>query len=183
MGNDAESGIDQAKLSALKTEIISIGKLVADLPAEIRASAFQLFVPLLQPRPIKGNAGSGAKASENQEEGADFAGDVDDISAVLAKNTISTPSDAVRVITAYWFSQYGSHPIALSEIKKIAAASGLTIPERVDMNLKGAQEEGKGLYQAAGRGLVKPTTFGEAYLRKTFGVAKGTKTPAKAVPE
>jgi hypothetical protein len=67
----------------------------------------------------------------------------------------------------------------LDSIKEGAVSAGLTIPEHLRMTFRAAQDGGKKLYQPAGRGLFKPTVTGELYLKKTYGVTKGTSLPPK----
>ena len=52
---------------------------------------------------------------------------------------------------------------------------GVTIPTRVDMTLLSAKENGKKLFARAGTGKFKPTVHGEANLKATYNVKKGTK--------
>jgi hypothetical protein len=87
------------------------------------------------------------------------------------------PSDNAHLLVADWYRQYGSAPFGLDAIKGAAEAAGLPIPERLDMTLTAAQDGGKKLYQSAGRGLYRPTVTGELFLKKTYGVAKGTGLP------
>jgi hypothetical protein len=57
----------------------------------------------------------------------------------------------------------------------MADDAGVTIPDRLNMTLAAAVENGKQLFASAGRGLFKPTVHGEIYLKTTYGVKKGTK--------
>jgi hypothetical protein len=86
------------------------------------------------------------------------------------------PSDNVRLIAGYFSQEYGSAPFSVEEVKAQAATVGITIPDRADMTLAAAQEDGKQLFTRVERGKFKPTVHGETYLKTTYGVKKGTKT-------
>jgi hypothetical protein len=51
---------------------------------------------------------------------------------------------------------------------------GLTIPDRVDKTFEHAKEKGKLLFKRAGRGKFRPTVIGEAQLKSTYSIKKGT---------
>jgi hypothetical protein len=85
------------------------------------------------------------------------------------------PSDAAFAIAGYLFSQYGSGPFTLQEVRDVADVVGLTIPKRIDMTYASATKDGKALYRKASRGKVAPTVHGELHIRETYGVKKGKK--------
>jgi hypothetical protein len=64
----------------------------------------------------------------------------------------------------------------VEEVKAVATNVGITIPDRVDMTLGNAAEDGKQLFTRVARGKFKPTVHGESYLKSTYEVKKGTKT-------
>jgi hypothetical protein len=98
-----------------------------------------------------------------------------DSSSFYGKFSHDKPSDNVRLIAADLFQQYGSEPFSTEEMKTIAASVGITVPARVDATVIQAAEKGKKLFIRAGRGKFKPTVHGEAYLKTTYGVRKGTR--------
>lgn len=63
----------------------------------------------------------------------------------------------------------------MEEVRAKADAAGITIPARVDKTFLQATEKGKKLFARAGPGKFKPTVHGEANLRATYSVNKGTK--------
>lgn len=88
------------------------------------------------------------------------------------------PADNARLIAAWFYREYGVEPFSVEEVSAKASGVGITIPARVDMTFVQAKEKGKKLFARAGRGKFKPTVHGEANLKATYSVKKGTKKRA-----
>jgi hypothetical protein len=84
------------------------------------------------------------------------------------------PSDNALLVVAWHYNQYGVAPFSGDEIRKLGDEVGVTIPKRVDMTIANAQHDGKTCFTRAGKSLFRPTVHGEARLKKTYGVKKGT---------
>jgi hypothetical protein len=97
-----------------------------------------------------------------------------DLASLITKHDADKPSDNVHLLAADWYQSHGSAPFTLDALKEAAEGAGLTVPERLDMTLKQAAGAGKKLYASAGRGQYEPTVPGELYLKRTYGVTKGT---------
>lgn len=138
------------------------------LPAEVRVAAFNLLfggvVPHRQ-QPLDG--------AKNPPAGSPI--DVTDAESFFSQFSHDQPADNAKLIAGYIYSQFGSEPFTVEEIRQLAKQIGLTIPDRVDATLNSAQSEGKKLFQGAGKGKYKPTTHGETYLKATYNIKKGTK--------
>lgn len=141
--------------------------VLSKLPPEVRASAFDLLVSLInpaaEPPPLKDKPAG--------DKGTLVVGDAE---AFFAKFNHDKPADNVKLITAYLYGRYGTEAFSLAQVRAIATQVGLTIPQRPDMTLKGSLEDGKSLYHSPGKDMYAPTVHGEAYLKKTYSVAKGT---------
>jgi hypothetical protein len=162
--------MDKRSLEILEERLIEVNRVIEKLDPSVRASAFEL---------LKGYV-NGASASQSARTGQheSQAPSTDtDLAAMIEKHGHEKPSDNAHLLVADWYRQYGSSPFALVSIKSAAEAAGLTIPERLNMTLRAAQDGGKKLYQPVGRGLYKPTVTGELFLKKTYGVEKGIGTP------
>jgi len=148
-----------------------INKVIEKLDPAIRAEAFSLLSdyatgaesPHKQQRK---NGGAGGKAAPEDDE---------DRETFFSRHEHDKPSDNADLLAAYHFKEYGSAGFSLAEIRELAAAVGVTVPERIDMTFKQATHDGKKLYQSAGRGMYKPTVHGEAFFKKTYSVSKGRK--------
>jgi hypothetical protein len=147
----------------------AVGEVINKLPSEIRLDAFGL---------LKGYVTKGAVTTAAGAD-AGSGGDVGDAGdgSLFSNYKHEKPHEYVNLIVADLFQRYGSEPFTVAEIEAIAANTGITVPARVDMTLRQAKDDGNKLYQPVGRGKFKPTTNGELYLKKTYGVKKGTQTP------
>ena len=166
--------MDKKAFEDMQERLAEVNKVVEKLDESIRASAFELLKGY-----VIGGAFSPAQAGKHGL-GPGTSGTTD-LATLIEKHGTEKPSDNVHLLAAEWFRRYGSAPFSLDYLKKSAESSGLTVPERPDMTLKQAQDDGKRIYQSAGHGLYKPTVTGELYLKETYGVTKGTETsPALA---
>jgi hypothetical protein len=80
-----------------------------------------------------------------------------------------------KAIAAHLYREFGAEPFSLDEVRKLAKAGGVTIPERLDMSYLAATSEKKKLFKRAGKGMFRPSIHGQAYFKKTYGVKMGTK--------
>lgn len=158
--------MDQKQFGERFARLREVGDLIEKLPPEIRSDAFALLKEYVLPR------SAGPSKEPNDQSGPDDSGDTN----LFTQFDHEKPSDNVRLIAAHFFREYGSEPFLVDEVKALAAETGLTVPDRVDMTLANATEKGKKLFVAAGRGKFKPTVHGEAFLKSTYGVKKGTNT-------
>ena len=91
----------------------------------------------------------------------------------------SKPSGNIHAIAAYWYSQFGTDPFSVEDIRVLADEVGLTVPQRSDMTLSSAQRGGKKLYRRGPSGTYRPTVNGEQFFKDTFKVEKGRKSKPK----
>jgi hypothetical protein len=145
--------------------LLEIGKVIDKLPVGMQGEAFQYLKGYVSPEAIS-HAGDNDIPAEL---------DGNDDESLFVKFDHDRPSDNVRLIVASIFQEYGSEPFSAEEVGATASAAGITVPERIDMTLGNAVEKGKKLFVRTGRGTFKPTVHGEAYLKVTYGVKKGTK--------
>jgi len=143
-----------------------VNSIITKLDPAIREHAFKLLEAYI--------TGKKTKHTDSPPPPDDESID-DDMEKFFSKLDHEKPSDNAFSIAANHYSQYGKEAISYEEIRVIADKVGITIPERVDMTFKAAQDKGKNLFQSGGRGKTKPTVHGEKYLKDTFGVKKGNK--------
>jgi hypothetical protein len=105
-----------------------------------------------------------------------------DPDALFTKFSHDKPADNVRLIAAFFYSQYGVASFSAEEVRDKADAVGLTVPNRPDMTLRGAKVDGRALFTSLGKGQYKPTVHGELYFKEQYSLTKGTRakpeTPA-----
>jgi hypothetical protein len=149
--------------------------VIKNLDSAIRAEAFSLLKPYISAG-ATGSTGStaadsGSSNGTEQQAAMDFA----DAEAFFTTHEDGKPSDNAYLVTAYLYTQYGSSPFSIDDVRAVADHAGLTLPDRVDVTLAGAKKGGKQLFKRAGRGMLQPNVHGETYLRNTYNIIKGTK--------
>jgi hypothetical protein len=164
--------VDKKTFSERVARLEEIAAVLQKLPAEVRSQAFDVLAPYA----TGGKATSSEKPKPNDSvrkpddddpdtERAEFFGAFDH----------DKPSDNLKLVAAYLYSQHGSTPFTAEELKTLADDVGITVPERIDMTLRQATVDGKSLFNNPSRGQFKPTVHGEAYMKKQYKVKKGKK--------
>lgn len=145
-----------------------IAKVLEKLPGEVRSDAFDLLKDYVTEHPTESPAkkkGSQAKREVTDDSDEGFFGAYDH----------DKPADNARLIAAWFYREFGVEPFSMDEVREKATDVGITIPARIDMTFLQAKEKGKKLFARAGVGKFKPTVHGEANLKATYSVKKGTK--------
>jgi hypothetical protein len=164
--------MDEKTFKERVSRLKEVGKVLETLPAEIRALAFPLISDYVSSGAAhvsaagherKSHASGETKAQPVDREGFFKAFDHD------------KPADNAKLLAAWLYREYGTEPFSGEEVNELATEVGVTIPGRIDMTFAQAKEKGKHLFARAGRGKFKPTVHGEAYLKATYKIAKGTK--------
>jgi hypothetical protein len=170
--------MDEKEFKHRAARLEEIATLLEKLPTEVRAAAFD-FVKGYVAEPTS----QSRKHTNQQNTGAEakLIGNDEDDEAFFGKFPHDKPADNARLIAGDFFRKYGSEPFSVEEVRQRANNMGLTIPDRVDMTFDAAQEKGKQLFTGAGRGKFRPTVHGEAYLKSTYSIRKGTMTKPKAI--
>lgn len=149
-----------------------VAKVLEKLPAEIRVAAFELVKGFVTGQTaevrtkVKSAEAPGSTPLRSEEE-------------FFASFDNDKPSENAKLIAAWFYREYGADPFSIDEIREKADAVGITIPARVDMTFLQAKEKGKKLFARAGTGKFKPTVHGEANLKATYSIKKGTKKRAE----
>lgn len=157
--------MDEKEFKERSVRLQEVGEVIEKLPAEIRGEAFKLL----------GGYVTGLTVTPAQEPDSSAPLESDEDVSLFTQFTHDKPSDNARLIAAHLYREFGSEPFSVDEIKAVATDVGITVPDRVDMTLAAAQENEKHLFAKAGRGKFRPTVHGEAYLKATYKVKKGTK--------
>lgn len=184
--------MNDSELDEVVKRLKKVDKIIAELDPAIRAPAFATLQPWVINR-LETQSGGGAATSKTRpaKRGAvksvpEMSMPVDDNSGLDRDNFFlkfnhDKPSDNALLVAAWHYNQFGVAPFSGDEIRKLADEVGITIPERVDMTIANARHDGKACFTRAGKGSFKPTVHGEARLKKTYGVKKGTLSKQQAV--
>jgi hypothetical protein len=153
--------------------LLELNKIIKNLDETIRPAAFSL----LQDYVYCGvSAAASAKPSAEgkiRQQPVEVNELSEDRESFFSKFNHDKPSDNALLVSAYYYGQYGASPFSIDELKTLANEVGVTVPERPDMTFKMAQRDGKNLFLRAGRGVYRPTVYGEAFFKKTYEVSKG----------
>ena len=160
------------KIREIEKKLAEINKVISGFDPAIRLAAFEMLAPHYfdeeaQDRTKKRIAigkdmgTSGATATDLEK----FFGSFDH----------KKPKDNVLLIASWLYSQYGVVSIATKDIKDYADKTGLTVPTRPDNTMRSAKKNSKNLFRQHGNGW-ELTVHGEAHLKETYEVKKGSKT-------
>jgi hypothetical protein len=155
-------------IAKLLEKLEALAMPLAKLPPEVRLAAFELLKPHLVAE--FANARKSGDSTANRAASASS----DDMETFFGKFTHDKPADNVKLISAFLYSMYGTEPFTLDEVRDLATKAGLTIPGRPDMTIKAAIDDGKKLYRSLSRDKYSPTVHGEAFLKKTYSIRKGS---------
>ena len=165
--------MDEKTFKERSTRLTEIAKVLEKLPEEVRHDAFQLLTDY-----VTGQESDTTQGKTGQRGTANSADDGSK-EAFFASFDHDKPADNVKLIAAWFYREHGTEPFSLDELRGQADAVGITIPAHPDVTLKAARDKGKKLFSPAGKGMFKPTVHGEANLKDTSSVKKGTKSRTK----
>lgn len=167
---------EDESIRAIKRKLEEINKIITSLDAAIRAPAFDILVPYYFESAQLPHATERAKPARPPRQTGKTPSDPEQFFGAFDHGK---PDDNVHLAVAWLYSQYGVFPIETKELKEVADKVGLTIPARPDATMRVARREGKKLYRKKGKGY-ELTVHGEAYVKDTYKVKKGTQPrPAK----
>lgn len=160
--------MDDKEFKTRAGRLEQIAKVLEKLPAEVRNDAFDLlkgYVTAHSPEARTKTKGAKDKNGPAAPSEGEF----------FAAFDHDKPADNAKLIAAWFYREFGAEPFSVDEVRARADAVGITIPARVDMTFVAAKEKGKKLFARAGTGKFKPTVHGEANLKATYSIKKGTK--------
>jgi hypothetical protein len=164
--------MDEKQFKDRVSRLEKVATVLEKLPSEVRAAAFDLL------REYVTKQASTAAVKPTSQKGATVSHDDD--ATFLGKFTHDKPADNARLIAANYYRKFGSEPFFVEDVRQCASDVGITIPNRVDNTLAAAMEKGKKLFARVGKSKFRPTVHGEAYLKTTYSVTKGTQHRPKA---
>lgn len=162
--------MDEEALKKQLRFLAEAADVLTKLPSEVRLAAFQMLE-----RGISGGVRKDPLPDRGGENKAGAHVDTTDAEAFFSAHDHEKPADNTKVIAAYIYGQHGSVPFDMDEVRSIASKVGITIPKRPDVTYGGMRSDGKKLFDKTGKGIFVPTVHGEAYLKATYSVKKGTK--------
>ena len=163
--------MDEATFKERVKRLHEINKVVEKLDPAIRGQAFALLEDYIGAgkvsarRPEKGG-------EETDTEPEDASDRESDLEVFVGKLESDAPADNAKALAAFHYKRYGKAAFGTDDINELAEESGLTVPTRVDMTLKGAKEDGKALFRQVGKTFT-PTVHGEKFFKDTYKVKKG----------
>jgi hypothetical protein len=165
--------MNETTLKERTKKLLEINEIVKKLDETIRPAAFLLLQDYV--------SGSAAPDKEKPHHPVPHIDAGEGREGFFSKFNHAKPSDNVLLVSAYHYSQYGSSPFSVEEIKALADQVGVTIPNKPYMTLTAAQRKGKGLFRSVGKGVFCPTVHGETFFKNTYKVSKGTQQKQESV--
>lgn len=157
--------------------LLKINEVVGKMDESVRVQTFELLVSKFIGKQTPQKIAADPKEKNAPEIEDEI--DTGDLGTFIASFDTKKPADALNVLVAWLFSQRGSQPFSIKELKELADASGLTIPSRPDMTFKGSKSGGKSLFVQSGKNW-KLTVSGELHIKETYKVTKGSSaTPSE----
>jgi hypothetical protein len=166
--------VDSVAFETRVTRLEEVNKVIARLDPSIKAQAFDVlrsYVAGDEKRPERsagdshGNSETPKSEPESNATGA---------AAFFTRFDHQKPSENALLLAAYHYLTFGIEPFSAEEMRSEASTVGLTIPSRIDKTYASAKRDGKALFQRVGAAQFRPTVHGEAYLKTTYQVKKGT---------
>jgi len=157
--------MDQKTFKDYVSRLEEVNTVLGKLDPTIRAEAFSVLKPYVLGEQPATDQLPPHNFVDNSPDGAE---------EFFTKFDTNKPADNVFLAAAYLYSRHGSQAFSINELKELANTTGLTLPERTDMTIRSAQRKGKRLFQRVGTDQYKPTVHGEAFLKTTYSIKKGT---------
>lgn len=152
--------------------LLRINEIVGKMDESVRIQTFDLLASKFIGKKMP-SASPPVTPKEKDAPVAESEIDTSDLGTFIASFDTKKPADALNVLVAWLFSQRGSQPFSIKELKDLADDSGLTIPSRPDMTFKGSKSGGKALFVQNGKNW-KLTVSGELHIKETYKVTKGS---------
>ncbi|XQA62646.1 hypothetical protein ACM9XD_04585 [Xanthomonas sacchari] len=160
--------MESKDFESVKALLLSINEIVAQMDPSVRVSTFDLLTSrFLEQSKVAPAESRKADSSKSQDTP-----DTTDLGTFISSFDTSKPSEAVMVLVAWLYSNYGVYPISAKEIKELADSCGLTVPNRSDNTMRGAKNNNKALFTQQSKGW-QLTVSGEIYMKDTYKVKKG----------
>lgn len=146
-----------------------VEKAIAALDPSVRGEAFGMMREYI----LIGDDSADAAAAQPKPK----VGTPRGASAFLKKHESEKDHENVLACAAWWYSQYGNAWFDPNkDLRALADAAGITVSTRIDMTVRQTKRDGKSLFRKRDS-TYSPSPHGERYLKKTFDVTKGTRTP------
>jgi len=138
--------MDKKAFAELQERLLEVNKVITKLDSSIRVAAFDFLRPYILGRNIKAPLHHEPPAEDTDDAPtADLAG------LVEKYGSDDKPSDNARLLSAWWFSEYGSAPFSMKWVKATGGSKGLTMPDKPDMTYRSAKVNRKNLYSSRPR--------------------------------
>lgn len=151
--------------------LLKINDVVGKMDPALRVQTFDLLVARYLGKPVA-QAKTATASTDKEKFSEKTAPDTSELGKFIVSLDTKKPADALNVLIAWLYSQRGSQPFTVNELKELADSCGLTIPSRPDMTLRQSKNDGKTLFSKSGSGW-KLTVSGELHLKENYKVSKG----------
>lgn len=119
--------VGQKAFEEIEARLLEVNKVVENLDASIRVAAFEFLKPYVVGKPIKVEKPKDDEHDDDTDTAS--SGDLDEL---VTKHGDKKPSENARLLSAHWYSIYGSAPFTTKWIEETGATAGLLIDIRVE---------------------------------------------------
>jgi len=158
----------EKKLKEIEVKLRAINSIITKLDPAIKLAAFEVLKLLL----LKNSLETGPTNKNIPTTEGGTSGDVRDF---YASFNPTKPADSVLVLAGWLYTQRGSTPFTLTELRDLINDVGVPMPDRIDMTLRNCTRNGKKLFQRAGQGDYRPTVHGENFFKSEMNLKPGKK--------
>lgn len=165
----------EASVARLK----AVNDVVKGLDPAIRAGAFELLQPYVLGDSRRGGRGEGDDAGGGTHDGngdiAVQALDDEAIQGLIDEHMSDVATENGVLVTAIFYSLYGRGPFEVKELSGFATTHGVLFPEQFHKTVAKRKHDGNNIVRKIAGGYLV-TASGEAHLKQTYGVSRGTQS-------
>lgn len=163
------------EIKGLEERLQKVNLIVSKLDPVIKEAAFELFKPFILGESLKDFSHNPNLIPEKKVVDVPVSsGDVRDF---YASFNPKKPADSALVLAGWIYTQQGSTPFSLEELRSLFDEVGVSCPARIDMTLRNCTRSGKALFQnSGGHGNYRPTVYGENHFKTQMNIRPGKKS-------
>jgi hypothetical protein len=174
--------MDETLFKETVERLKAVDAVIKDLDTALRPEAVKMLRPYITGHdvPIEESDGGGGEEDGGAKPKKKPRGQSFDEEAFVDKHHTDNPPDNARTALAIYYAQFGRGPLKPNaDLKPIGDRTGLILPDRIDMTLKGVKHEGGLILRKTGDGY-RITPPGEKYLKETYDVTRGREAASNA---
>ncbi len=168
--------MDQMQFETIADRLKRVDGVIRDLAPTLQAEAVRVLMPYVINDSAEEDGQVGTDASDNGDRRA--AGPAVDEDRIVETHASDVANDNAFLAAAILYSRYGKGPFAAKEFKQIGLEQSLVMPEQIHKTFGRVRKDGDRILRKVQEGWLI-TVAGEAWLRETYGVTRGSRPRAE----